>query len=84
MLLSRLHAFTAMLLLSAQLLPITASVPAVDPGMQHITAQDFNALAVTAAASTSPHGGKRALLQSVTFSQNFFKHSEPHLDWKHR
>ena len=77
MLLSRLHAFTAMLLLSAQLLPTTASRPAVDPGMRHITAQDFKALAVTAAASSLPHGNKRALLQSTTFSQDFFNILEP-------
>ena len=78
MLLSRLHAFTAMLLLSAQVLPTTASMPAVDPGMRHITAQEFKALAVTAAASSSPHGSKRALLQSsTTFSQDFFNILEP-------
>ena len=77
MLLSRIHAVTLMLLLSAQLLPATASIPAVDPSMRHITAQDFKALAQTAVDVSSPHGGKRALLQSTTFSQDFFNILEP-------
>ena len=73
MLLSTFSSLTAVLLLSAQLLPVTASIAAVDV-MRDITAKDFKALAL---AASSPHGGRRALLQSTAFSQDFFNILEP-------
>ncbi|KAA6416536.1 MAG: hypothetical protein FRX49_13492, partial [Trebouxia sp. A1-2] len=74
MLLSTFSSVTAVLLLSAQLLPVTASIAAVDVEMRDITAKDFKTLVV---AASSPHGAKRALLQSAAFSQDFFDILEP-------
>ena len=74
MLFSKISSLTAVLLLSAQLLPATASMAAVDVKMRDITAKDFKALAL---AASSPHGSKRALLQSTAFSQDFFNILEP-------
>ncbi len=74
MLLRTFSSLTAVLLFSAQLLPATASIAAIDVEMRDITAKDFKALAL---AASSPHGGKRALLQSTAFSQDFFNILEP-------
>ncbi len=65
---------TAVLLLSAQLLPATANMAAADVEMRDVTAKDFKALAL---AASSLHGSKRALLQSTAFSQDFFNILEP-------
>lgn len=63
-------ALTVMLLLTTQLMPAlgVASLPATDFN-NDVTAQDFRMLAQ---ATTSGHGGKRALLQSAAFSDNFY------------
>ena len=67
----RTSALSVMLLLATQLMPapILAGLPATDRNMRGVTAQDFKALAQ---ATTSGQGGKRALLQSTAFSQNFY------------
>ena len=54
---------------------VLASVLAVGVDVAGVSAQDFKALAAVA-TSGSP-GGKRALLQSSGFSQDFFNILEP-------
>ena len=67
----RTSALSVLLLLATQLMagPTLASLLATDFNKHGVTAQDFKALAQ---ATTSDHGGKRALLQSTAFSQNFY------------
>lgn len=67
----RTSALSVLLLLATQLMPapILASLPATDFSKRGVTAQEFKALAQ---ANTSGQGGKRALLQSTAFSQNFY------------
>lgn len=77
MTISKYSAFTALMLLCSQVLPSSATIPTVNLEMRDITAQDFKALALTATSGQLHHGGKRALLQSSAFSQDFFNILEP-------
>lgn len=71
-------ALSVMLLLTTPFMPALglASLPATD-FKPEVTAQDFRLLAQ---ATTSGQGGKRALLQSTAFSENFFRILEPILE----
>ena len=67
----RTSALSVLLLLATELMPtpILASRTATDFNKREVSAQDFKMLAQ---ATTSGQGGKRALLQSTAFSQNFY------------
>lgn len=50
--------------------PALAAQTSIEFNMRDVTAQDFKLLAQ---ATTPGHGGKRALLQSTDFSDNFYR-----------
>lgn len=67
------NVLSVMLLLATQLMPTPALAgsTSVELSKRGVTAQDFKALATT--TSESGQGGKRGLLQSTAFSDNFFR-----------
>ena len=68
-----LSAALLLTLLSIACPSVLASVPAVGADVAVVSAQEFKALA--AVATSGSHGGKRALLQSSGFSQDFLSPS---------
>lgn len=61
-----------MLTLTTQLATALPSLPAGHLDTRDVTAQDFKMLAQAATSAQFAQGGKRALLQSTAFSQDFF------------
>ena len=79
MLLSTLRV-SVWLLLAAHPMPVFASLPTINADLRDITPADFKMLAQAANPAQLSQGGKRALLQSTAFSQDFFRVLEPILE----
>ena len=75
-----LSTLSVWLLLAMHPMQALAGLPAINADLRDITAADFKMLAQAANPTQLPQGGKRALLESTAFSQDFFRILEPILE----